>query len=396
MTTERPRKSYSPDTFVYINHTYDSWGNRTSTVDGAGNRTQWAYDATYHLFPAIESNPRYFANGSLPADTRHQTTAAWDPVCQLPLSRVDLNDVTHTYEYDAFCRLIDYRNTGTNFYRLVSYLNDGNPAAQYWVAYEPLPNGAGSSHIARYYDGRGRVWREQKRGETAASPVRLTQTFFDARNNIAQKSHAFFNGEAPQYTETTYDWADRPLVVAHPDGATRSNAYYLIGTITQSSNQPLGYVRTVDELGRVSQNYSSSQGQVIHTARQLENGTWQREFFSWNPFGKLLQVKDNGLATWSYTYDILGNRVSATDPDMGTWSYVYDAASRMTQQTDARGVVTAMNYDQLGRLHERRVVVADRFAGRLVLATNTYDQARANYFNVGQLTTSVNGRRRRM
>lgn len=390
ITTERPRKSYAPDAFVYINHTYDSWGNRTSTVDGVGNRTQWAYDATYHLFPAIESNPRYFANGSLPADTRHQTMAAWDPVCQLPLSRVDLNDVTHTYEYDAFCRLIDYRNTGTNFYRLVSYLNDGNPAAQYWVAYEPLPNGAGSSYNLSYYDGRGRVWLEQKRGETAATPVRRTQTLFDARNNVAQKSHPYFNGETPQYTATTYDWADRPLVVTHPDGAARSNAYYLIGALTQTSNQPLGYVRTVDELGRVSQIYSSSQGQVIHTARQFENGTWLREYFSWNPFGKLLQVKDNGLATWSYTYDTLGNRVSATDPDMGTWSYVYDAASRMTQQTDARGVVTAMSYDQLGRLTER-VVVAQTASPDDVLAMNTYDQARANYFNVGQLTTSVNG-----
>jgi RHS repeat-associated protein len=73
---------------------------------------------------------------------------------------------------------------------------------------------------------------------------------------------------------------------------------------------------------------------------------------------------------------------------MGAWSYVYDSASRLTQQTDARGVVTAMSYDQLGRLLERRViapVIPDP-----VLATNTYDQARAGYHNVGQLTTSVN------
>lgn len=116
---------------------------------------------------------------------------------------------------------------------------------------------------------------------------------------------------------------------------------------------------------------------MIRIARQMEDATWRYEFRSWDPFGKLLQVRDHGFATWSYTYDNLGNRVSATDPDMGAWSYAYDNASRMTEQTDARGVVTAMSYDQLGRLTERRVtspVIANP-----VLAANTYDQARAGY-----------------
>ncbi|MCO5160515.1 MAG: AHH domain-containing protein [Mesorhizobium sp.] len=389
VTRKQIRKSHALGQIIYENFTYDSWGNKLSALDGAGNRTEWTYDATRHLFAVAERSPRYFANGSLPADTRHATSASFDDVCQQPLTRVDLNDVTHTYAYDAFCRLIDYRNTGTNFYRLISYFNDGAPANQSWVVYEPLPNAAGSSYLASYYDGRGRVWLEQKRGETASTPVRRTQTIYDARNNVARKSHPYFNGETPQYTETTYDWNDRPITVTHPDGASRTNFYYLAATLGYTSNLPLGYVRTVDELGRASQTYSSSQGQVIRIARQMEDATWRYEFRSWDPFGKLTQVRDNGLATWSYAYDNLGNRVSATDPDMGSWSYVYDAASRMTEQTDARGVVTAMSYDQLGRLTERRVtspVIANP-----VLAANTYDQARAGYHNVGQLTTSTNG-----
>lgn len=317
VTRKQIRKSHALGQIIYENFTYDSWGNKLSALDGAGNRTEWTYDAMRHLFAVAERSPRYFANGSLPADTRHATSASFDDVCQQPLTRVDLNDVTHTYAYDAFCRLIDYRNTGTNFYRLISYFNDGAPANQSWVVYEPLPNAAGSSYLASYYDGRGRVWLEQKRGETASTPVRRTQTIYDARNNVARKSHPYFNGETPQYTETTYDWNDRPITVTHPDGASRTNFYYLAATLGYTSNQPLGYVRTVDELGRATQTYSSSQGQVIRIARQMEDATWRYEFRSWDPFGKLTQVRDNGLATWSYAYDNLGNRVSATDPRHG-------------------------------------------------------------------------------
>src|SRR5690606_2025823 len=93
----------------------------------------------------------------------------------------------------------------------------------------------------------------------------------------------------------------------------------------------------------------------------------------------------NGGALWSYSYDRLGNRIAAADPDLGSWSYTYDRASRLTGQTDARGVATAMAYDQLGRLTSRTVV-----SGGLVLAQNSYDEARAGFFNVGQLTTSIN------
>ena len=47
-----------------------------------------------------------------------------------------------------------------------------------------------------------------------------------------------------------------------------------------------------------------------------------------------------------------------------------------------------MAYDKAGRLLERRIaspVVTDP-----VLATNTYDQAAAGYYNVGRLTTAAN------
>ena len=41
------------------------------------------------------------------------------------------------------------------------------------------------------------------------------------------------------------------------------------------------------------------------------------------------------------------------DPDMGQWSYEYFASGELKSQTDAKGQLTAMTYDKLGRMLTR-------------------------------------------
>ncbi|MCP4070252.1 MAG: hypothetical protein GY742_00755, partial [Hyphomicrobiales bacterium] len=55
------------------------------------------------------------------------------------------------------------------------------------------------------------------------------------------------------------------------------------------------------------------------------------------------------------------------------------------RQTDARGKSIALTYDAL----ERLLTKTDE-ATSVVLTTNTYDEERTGYFNIGQLTTSTN------
>ena len=52
-------------------------------------------------------------------------------------------------------------------------------------------------------------------------------------------------------------------------------------------------------------------------------------------------------------YDVLSRKTSMSDPDMGNWSYQYNAFGDLIQQTDAKGQVTNMSYDDLGRLASR-------------------------------------------
>jgi len=367
---------------------FDSHGNRIWHLDGLNNRTEWDYDTTYRLFAVAERSPRYFANGSLPADTRHQTTATFNGLCQGPATRTDLNANVHTYSYDAFCRAYDYVNTGTGYTRSLRYLNEGNPSTQEMQVLDSNPLGAQPRRTRKLFDGRGRIRDEFARGETFASAERQMRTAYDARSNVSSRSHWLFAGATFHNTTTTYDWADRPLIVTNPDATTRSHAYSLLATLAGSVNKPLSVVTITDELSRQSRQTVSTRGEVIAVERRYGGGNWHVETRSFNIFGRLAEVRDHLGAVWSYTYDLLGNRIAVSDPDLGAWSYEYDAANRLVRQVDARGVATLMAYDQLGRLAERRI--DDAFHPDPVLAANIYDEARTGWFNVGQLTTSSN------
>ena len=51
--------------------------------------------------------------------------------------------------------------------------------------------------------------------------------------------------------------------------------------------------------------------------------------------------------------DVRDNKRYMNDPDMGIWTYDYNSLGELTKQTDARGVITTMGYDVLGRLATR-------------------------------------------
>ncbi|MCZ6910347.1 MAG: hypothetical protein O7C56_05090, partial [Rickettsia endosymbiont of Ixodes persulcatus] len=99
---------------------------------------------------------------------------------------------------------------------------------------------------------------------------------------------------------------------------------------------------------------------------------------------------DPGGAEWRYSYDLLGNRLAASDPDLGYWSYTYDKSNQLITQRDARGWITSMDYDQLGRLTLQEVKASGGTVTTLV-AKNTYDNSVTGSYGIGKLTTSENG-----
>ena len=55
------------------------------------------------------------------------------------------------------------------------------------------------------------------------------------------------------------------------------------------------------------------------------------------------------------SYDKLGRKTRMQDENRGNWSYEYDALGQLTKQTDARGVITQVYYDNLGRKKQQKI-----------------------------------------
>ncbi|MEX3012084.1 RHS repeat-associated core domain-containing protein, partial [Hoeflea sp. TYP-13] len=368
-----------------MSYGYDAYGNKTHEVDGEGNRTEWDYDATFHLYPVATRNALYFGG-----DSRQQTTRTYSSVCGVPVTLTDLNDVLHTYGQDVFCRHYNHVNTVSGAEERVEYLEEGNPATvQRMRTMKRLPGIADIwTREYRYFDGRGRVFLTLECLPDCHTGSVRTWVAHDARNNVMRTSQPLVLGETKYWTDHSYDWADRITSTYHPDGKFRIMAYLLSNAVPAGNvagNVPLTAVRLTDELNRTSVAVTSTRGKVIYSHKETAN---TKEWHSYDAFDRLIGVKDNIGAVWSYTYDLAGNRLSVSDPDLGNWSYAYDQAGRLTSQTDARGIVTAMSYDAIGRPLSR--TIASPVVSDPVLATNTYDEQRSGYYNMGQLTSASN------
>lgn len=384
LTFQLEYHSLSPVKYGSLTHTYDANGNRLSSTDKLGARTEWVYDAAFNLFVTQERNPEFAVN---PA---HVTRFEPETRCGVNLAKTGPDGARIEYKYDVLCRLIDETNTATASFRRFVYDSFGLPQVQSVIEYTNTP-GDTRNNIA-WLDGFGKTWRERLPGEvyTDSATHRYVLTEHDARGNVTAKSLPHFTGDtAPLFTRTEYDWNDRPLKTTLPDGAVRRKLYGMLTapSLAGTLNAPLSYVQDTDELGRITHLYFSTRGDLISTSKQI-GPTWQTEFRTYDAFGQLTGVTDAGGASWANVYDMLGNRLTASDPDLGVWTYIYDDAGRLISQTDARGVKTALTYDRLGRLLTRRIVspvVADP-----LLTENIYDEPRAGAYNSGRLTTSRN------
>ncbi|MBY3136109.1 RHS repeat-associated core domain-containing protein [Rhizobium laguerreae] len=370
---------------------YDAYGNRIAETDALGNRTEWDYDATYHLYPVTERAPRYFANGALTGDSRFVNSTTYDPVCGLPATKTDWNGIVETFTYDVYCRPYGYVNAGSGNYVNTRYENEGDPTKQAVVTYTPKTNATGEVFSRTYYDGLGRPWEVETPGASATGPTRITDTVYDARGNVQKTSLVRFKGETEQWTINSYDWLDRVVKSVNPDNSQKLYQYAAQSAlVTDVTRLPVSLTVMTDEESHPHRSYADADGNVIALQSQL-GSAWVTENRTYDPLGRLLGVRDPKGAQWTYTYDLLGNRLTASDPDLGNWSYAYDDANRLISQTDARGAVTTMAYDQMGRVIRKEVTEPGATAATLI-AQNTYDEpaATGSSHNAGMLTKTEN------
>src|SRR6185437_10780461 len=147
------------------------------SVDPLGDRTEFVYDPTYHLYVTETHDPLYFT------DPRHKTTASWDTVCGEQSQTVDLNDLTTAYTYDALCRPTNVALPDGGF-KATSYVGLGNPTSQYIETDTPPADSSGNIWSRTYLDGFGRTWRNLAKGPSGSQTIAV-DTAFTPRGTIA-------------------------------------------------------------------------------------------------------------------------------------------------------------------------------------------------------------------
>ncbi|MCX7110500.1 MAG: FG-GAP-like repeat-containing protein [Proteobacteria bacterium] len=357
-------------------YTLDKFGNRVAvTVSGADIATR-------------TSSTTYDAQGRFALSSTnalgHKETRTFEPGFGNPVSLTGPNGLTTYWAYDGFGRkLQENRADGTQSSFSYNFCASNCPA--YGVYYAiGISSGAPASTV--YYDSLNRELRKSSVGFDGR--VASVDKVYNNLGQVTYTSRPYFPGEAVSWTQFQYDLLGRPVRVTEADGG-----------VTQSSYNGLG-LSVTNPLGRTTTQTKNGLGLVVKTVDALNNAMK----FSFDPFGNPLKTIDPKGNAVSLSYDLRGRKIAMTDPDMGAWSYGYDVLGEMLWQKNAKGQITYVYYDPLGRIVKRQEAdltsvwtwdTASKGIGKLAAESTSNGFSRSyaydNYGRLAQTTTSING-----
>ena len=364
-------------------YTHDADGNVLTGTNAVGATTTYTYDTIFNQYPVSTTNA-----------LSQTTTTTWNTTCGAPHLVTDANSQTTTNTYDVHCRpkRIDAPDGG---WTVFGYDDIGNPWTQRFVIAKPP---AANSGVVRYwvswFNGLGQERRSYAPGRQSLDPatqqwtrkVNYTNTYYDGRGNVRYMVGPFEGGSsdpAPRI-DYTYDGLNREVTRQYGlEGQTPND------TISTEYFKGPHFARTevTDEIGhKFASDVDAYGNERIRT--QFDGTRAVEMLMTYNARNQQTDVTDPIGAQWTHTYDVFGDRISTDDPDLGLWAYEYDANHRLTMQTDAVGNQIAFTYDALDRVETKTHTPVGQPIEETV--TNTYDEPRAGYYNIGALTTTVN------
>lgn len=334
-------------------YTYNGFGLPTSetyTPAGMESRTKsFAYDAKGR-FLTRETN----ALG-------HVSSAAYDDLTGLAVSKTDANNLTTRYQYDALGRLTKVtrpdrtvHNTGYRWYNGADF-----PEAVYYVQ----ETETGTPETKTYHDVLGRIVHTYREGQGYNDIV------YDSLGRVAQRTCVPYlsMGSSKTWQTFTHDVFGR---VTEEDGpyTDLSYSYYDFNAPSQQEYfvsvldniRETRRIKTYDALGRLVS--AEDQGGTIHYA------------YGYNTVSGVIRDSTTvilGNAVTTMISDIRGNRITINDPDAGTVQCTYNAMNQLVRRVDANGVCANYDYDLLGRT--TREAFEKNNAGEVV--RYTYDNA---------------------
>lgn len=325
----------------------------------------------------------YTAGGLLETKTERDTTTHTEPYATSGQERVwtygynaqglvqtingprtDVNDIT-TYGYDSQGNLTSITDAAGLVTQITQHDANGLPLTLV------DPNGVTTTFD---YDTRWRL-----RGVTTAGATRGFQ--YDAAGNLKRVTEA--DGS---YLEYTFDGANRVESVTNNDGEKIEYLYDTMGNATGVTVKNAGGTivqqqqKAYDELGRLIQNIRNAgtdvydqdvNGNLVYMKNARNHVTTaafdnlDRAFTRTEPTTAITQtgydaqdnetsVTDARSHTISFVYNGFGEVIREISPDRGTTVHYRDSAGNITRTVDGRGTEHLYTYDALNRVRIER------------------------------------------
>lgn len=307
----------------------DAYGNITSAslLDVARNLTR-------------TSLTRYSTDGRFPVESEnalgHIERKTFDPLTGQPISLTGPNNITTTWEYDAFARPIrEARADGTQTRTWYLRATPGIGGAPARAVHMVRSQASGQAPSVAWFDVNGREIGK----DTLAFDGRTLSTAkqFNAKGEVVKSSMPFYSGGVPRWTSMEYDAISRPTRITAPGNRVTSTTY---AGLTTTVTDPLLHTATtiVNPLGK-----------PIET-RDHYNSSLK---LFYDPFENLIQTRDPANNRTEITFDIRGFKTQMVEPNTGTTRYTYNAFGEMLTQTDNKNQTVTLAYDALGRMISR-------------------------------------------
>ena len=395
-----------------INYVYDENGNLTSVTDSMGNVTQYVYNSNNLLAQIIDARgnvvesatydnnqpPRvstftekgetytiaYFDGRTEKTDSQgNKWTYYFNDVGVIEKVVDPLGNETNRQLNKITAQSIDWEDDLNGNRTSYTYDGDGNiasktdPLGNTWtytyiagtnlLETETNPLGVGTTYE---YDGNG---NQTKIINDFGGPLKnITVYTYDSKGNILSETDPLGNVTKYQYDEnaklikktdplgndTTYTYDSRGNKLTETDANANiiTYTYDLLDRLASVTN-PMGHVTsyTYDAAGnmvtiQLPNGEKITQEFDAYNRLTMTNFLGHSQTYGYDHNDNLIAVTDANGNTSSYSYDVIGRRISMIDAEGHTTTFAYDATGNMVSLTDAKGNTTTFTYDALNRM----------------------------------------------
>lgn len=352
VTTSKSTISAAAGTAASTTSTYDEYGRPLIVTDPDNNLTTTTYT------PATGATP---TTVTVKDPLGYLTTTVSDPLHGVPLKTTDTAGYVTTEQYDALGRLTTVYKPGISDAALKYTYTVSSSGPSIVDSYTLNVDGS-YRQSETLYDSMLRARETQT--QTPDNGRDVTDTVYNTDGWESESTDPYYNASpitptyvqspadmVPSATGYSYDSAGRKLTATSYAAAVQTwqTSYAYTGNSTTTIPPAGGTPSTTltDARGNTTDLLQYHAGVPADPTDPAAD--YSDTHYTYTPAKKLASVVDAAGNTWSYQYDLLGNRTVANDPDAGTTTNTYDPTGKLRTATDARGKQITTTYDADGR-----------------------------------------------